>query len=211
MNNTFITFIIPTIGRNSLKNSIKSLEDQSDNNWNAIIIFDGIDINIDNMNDKIKIIKIHKKGIIEKKNCAGFVRNYGMALAKNTEWIGFLDDDDYLAPNYIEKLREEIDLNNEMDICIFRMAYKNKCVLPSKYDKNIIRTKVGISFTLKKSVADQILFHNSPFEDFMYLKDAQNKKFKIVISSYVTYFIKTLPFETELYPKILINFSKTIK
>ena len=37
-----ITFIIPTIGRDTLSNTIKSLEEQTNQNWNAIIIFDGI-------------------------------------------------------------------------------------------------------------------------------------------------------------------------
>ena len=42
MNDIFITFIIPTIGRETLKNSIDSLINQTDHDWNAIIIFDGI-------------------------------------------------------------------------------------------------------------------------------------------------------------------------
>ena len=46
MNN--ITFIVPTIGRISLNNSIKSLLNQTIENWNAIIIFDGIKCNIEN-------------------------------------------------------------------------------------------------------------------------------------------------------------------
>ena len=60
-NNT-ITFIIPTIGRKTLIKSIKSLQNQTNQNWNAIIIFDGIKSNI-NINDpRIKIIEIDKKG-----------------------------------------------------------------------------------------------------------------------------------------------------
>ena len=49
---TFITFIIPTIGRDSLKNSVNSLLNLKDNNWNALIIFDGIKNNLFDEYDK---------------------------------------------------------------------------------------------------------------------------------------------------------------
>jgi glycosyltransferase involved in cell wall biosynthesis len=71
-----LTFIIPTIGRPSLKYAIKSLKDQTIQNWNAIIIFDGIKCNIENNDSRIQIIEIEKKGI--NINSAGNVRNYGM-------------------------------------------------------------------------------------------------------------------------------------
>jgi hypothetical protein len=203
---TFITFIIPTIGRESLKDSIESLNKQKDNDWKAIIIFDGVDVNIDINLDKIKIIKIDKVGFIDKKNCAGLVRNIGIKHCDNTEWIGFLDDDDYLSSDYICNLKEEIRLNNQIEICIFRMAYDNKCILPTKHDKNIIRTHVGISFSIKKYITDNIVFNNNPFEDYLFLKEAQSKKYKIIISSFVMYFIKTFPYETNIFPKVLINF-----
>ena len=57
-----ITFIIPTIGRNTLINSIKSIENQTNSNWQIIIIFDGIKSNIEISNPKIKILEIEKKG-----------------------------------------------------------------------------------------------------------------------------------------------------
>ena len=37
-----ITFIIPTIGRNTLEKAIQSIENQSINEWKIIVIFDGI-------------------------------------------------------------------------------------------------------------------------------------------------------------------------
>jgi hypothetical protein len=206
MTETFITFIIPTIGRETLKKSIESLLYQTDNDWNAIIIFDGIKKNIDIIDKRIKIIEINKIGNIDIKNNGGFVRNIGIKNVENSLWIGFLDDDDYLSENYILNLKNEISIHNNLEICIFRMAYENGYVLPTKNDKNINRYKVGISFAIKKYVGDHILFENNPFEDYLFLKNAQNKKYKIIISSYVTYFVRSLPKNYELYPKILINF-----
>ena len=47
LNNNKITFIIPTIGRPTLSKSIESLINQTNKNWEAIIIFDGIKPNIE--------------------------------------------------------------------------------------------------------------------------------------------------------------------
>ena len=80
-NEIFITFIIPTIGRSTLINSINSLLNQTDNNWNAIIVFDGIKQNITINDNRIKIIEITKCGL---KNSAGSVRNEGIKLCNNS-------------------------------------------------------------------------------------------------------------------------------
>jgi glycosyltransferase involved in cell wall biosynthesis len=184
--NIFITFIIPTIGRISLLDSINSLIEQDDDNWNAIIVFDGIKNNFEINDKRIMIIEIEKIGILDKKNNSGLVRNIGFKYVKNSEWIGFLDDDDLLSNDYISKLKEEITINNNIEVCIFRMGYENKCILPYINDKNIIRKRVGISFAIKKYILnDDVLFENNPFEDFIFLKKLQNKNYKILISSYV--------------------------
>ena len=207
--NTFITFIIPTIGRNTLIDSINSLLNQDDIYWNAVIIFDGIDIN-PLINDKrIKYISIPKSGIEYIKNSSGLVRNYGINYINNnieTEWIGFLDDDDTISKDYISRLKEEIEHNNHIEICIFRMCYSNGYILPSAIDKNIIRNKVGISFAIKSYISKDNLFNNNPFEDYFYLKNLQSKKYKILISSYVTYFVRTNPIQCTIYPKVLLNY-----
>ena len=88
-----ITFIIPTIGRETLKNTLISLQYQTIKNWNAIIIFDGCNQNINNIDDRIKIVCCNKLGT--NINNAGLVRNYGIGLA-NTKWVAFLDDDDVI-------------------------------------------------------------------------------------------------------------------
>lgn len=201
-NEVFITFIIPTIGRSTLINSIESLLNQTDSDWNAIIIFDGIKKNINIDDNRIKLLEIDKCGF---NNCAGLVRNIGLKNCSNTKWIGFLDDDDTLSSNYIEKLKSEINNYPNIEVIIFRMGYENKYVLPTIYDKSIIRNKVGISFAIKKNISDLILFENNPYEDYFFLKRLEHEKYKILISSYVTYFVKTKAYETKLYPKILIN------
>jgi hypothetical protein len=197
--NIFITFIIPTLGRLSLLDSIESLINQDDSQWKAIIIFDGVKNNFEINDERITMIET------EKKNSAGDVRNFGFNYVENSEWIGFLDDDDCLSCNYISRLKEEIEINNNIEVCIFRMGYENKCILPTKNDRNIIRNKVGISFAIKKYISQNILFNNNPYEDFIFLKEIQCKKYKILISSYVCYFVRTKQYECNIFPKILIN------
>jgi len=198
INNSFITFIIPTIGRITLLDAINSLIEQDDPNWKAIIIFDGIEKNIEINDDRIIIVEI------DKQNNAGLVRNIGFQYVKDSEWIGFLDDDDYLSNNYISRLKEEININNTIEVCIFRMSYPNKFILPMATDRNIIRNRVGISFAIKKYISESIFFKDSYYEDFYYLKELQMKKYKILISSYVCYFIRSKPYDCNIFPKIYI-------
>ncbi len=208
----FITFIIPTIGRNSLYNSLLSLLEQTDEDWNCIVIFDGININKDIIikDERIIYLNSEKLGDDTLKSQSGLVRNYGFKYIndnnKETEWIGFLDDDDMLSSNYISYLKKELELNKDLEVCIFRMAFYNKCILPSISDKNINRGKVGISFALKRDIIKNNFFENNVYEDFFYLKKLQLKKYKIIISSYVAYYVRTTPIEYEIFPKILLNF-----
>lgn len=205
--NVFITFIIPTIGRDSLLISIDSLLKLNDLNWNAIIIFDGVKNNFNIKDERIRIIEIDKIGNKGIRNRAGLVRNIGLICDNNSEWIGFLDDDDCISPDYIGNLKEEIKIHKEIDVCIFRMAYNNGHILPQKLDKNIIKGKVGISFAIKREISETNFFINNDFEDYIYLKNLQMKKYKILISSYVSYFIRCEPFNCDFFPKILLNFN----
>lgn len=109
--NNKVTFIIPTIGRDTLLNSINSLLNQTIEDWKAIILFDGIKKTISISDKRIKIIEIQKMG--QNINSAGNIRNYGMSMV-NTEWIGFLDDDDIIADDYLECFYKELQYHDEI-------------------------------------------------------------------------------------------------
>lgn len=205
--NNFITFIIPSIGRESLLDSINSLKNMNDPNWKAIILFDGVKNNFNIKDNRITIIEIDKKeGILNEFNSAGLVRNIGMKNATNTEWIAFLDDDDYLSPDYIDNLKIEIKLNESIEVCVFRMTDINNLILPTNYDNTFNKNRVGISFAMKKYVGDQVLFKNDRFEDYYFLKELEFRKYNIIISPFVNYFIRTNPYPCKLYKRQLINF-----
>jgi hypothetical protein len=188
-----ITFIIPTIGRLSLTKTIQSLKNLKLDKWKCIILFDGIKNNFSSFKDeRIKIIEIPEKLGISP-NYAGKVRNYGFEFV-DTEWIGFVDDDDTLSPLYINNLLEEIKINKEMECCIFRMIYKNLKYLPNINDKDIIKNNVGISFCFKKNLLEKIpdlKFNNHSQEDYYFLKKIKKNNIQITISSFISYFVKT--------------------
>lgn len=182
-----ITFIIPTIGRDTLKRSIKSIEDQTSDQWKVIVIFDGVKSTINNSNSKIKIFEIEKKG--ESKNSAGNVRNYGMKFV-DTDWIAFLDDDDVISPNFVETFNKELNDYPFFDILIFRMAYNNtNNIFPKLKTDNFYKNNVGISFVINKNIINNIQFYPSSTEDYNFLNDARNKNYIIMISPYIKYFV----------------------
>lgn len=199
-----ITFIIPTIGRPTLSKSIESLINQTNKNWEAIIIFDGIKPNIEVTDKRIKIIQIDKKG--RDKNSAGLVRNIGIQHVR-TNWIGYLDDDDYLANDYIDCFYEELNLNPDMDVLIFRMNDKNK-ILPELETDNFYLNYVGISFVMKKKIFNnKLVFAPSSSEDFEYLNLIRNNNYKIIISPYVKYFVRNEDMNNNLKGnRVKINF-----
>ena len=85
------------------------------------------------------------------------------------------------------------------------MAYNNKLVLPNNYDKNIAKCRVGISFAIKSYITKNVLFYNNQYEDYYYLKELEYKKYKIVISPYVCYFVNTQKYEiNKKYERVYI-------
>ena len=182
-----VTFIIPTIGRNTLLNSINSLLNQTIEDWCAIIIFDGIKKNVSISDDRIKIIEIDKLGSAV--NNAGDVRNYGMSLIE-TEWIAFLDDDDIIADDYLEYFYRELKLNEELSVVIFRMKMGDR-IVPKLDTNNFYVCDVGISFIIHKDIfEDNIKFIPDGAEDYLYLDLIRKSGYTMVISPYIKYYVK---------------------
>lgn len=197
-NKPLITFIIPTIGRSTLSNTLDSLIKQTNPNWKAIVIFDGISSTIQNTDPRIHIIESPKLG--EGTNSAGLVRNYGITFA-DTEWVVFVDDDDSICERYVEIIIAESSSYTLADIIIFRMKTPCHCILPNLSTDTFYSCQVGISFAVKKKVFDEgHVFIPHPGEDFNYLNEAINKKYNIMISPFVTYFVRN--YENNRFPQL---------
>lgn len=187
-NKNIITFIIPTIGRESLIDAIESIQKQTIPYWKTIIIFDGIKSNIKIEDNRITIIEIEKKG--KNINNAGNVRNVGMELV-DTEWIAFLDDDDYIEVDYIETFYRELELVKDIDVLIFRMINHDNQIFPYLQSNNFYKGEVGISFVMRKKLIDYgYIFEPNDFEDYELLNKLRNDNYKIMISPYIKYIVR---------------------
>jgi len=181
-----VTFIIPTIGRSTLVNSLQSLEDMKSNLWNALVVFDHVEPTIAET-QRVKILPLHKK--IGFANCAGEVRNAGIRQA-TTEWMAFLDDDDTVTPDYMYRLQQEIYNHPHASVIIFRMVIR-KQLMPSK-SSHFSVGDVGISFAMKRKLYTQfgLQFFPNGCEDFDLLHRIQQGGHNIHISNYITYLVR---------------------
>jgi len=208
---SIITFIIPSINRLSIKNTLKSLLDQKVSNWKAIVIFDGCQPDNSELldllnNPRFLYLNINKTGIIKDltHGAAGFVRNLAMNLV-TTQWIGFVDDDDSLMPYYTEKLLEEIKNTPSVDVISFRMIHNNQIYLPG-FMNNIEINHIGISFCYKTQLfRDGFQFEQSENEDFKLLNSLKNSNKKIVISPFITYLVSNSSPMNTILNRIIIN------
>jgi glycosyltransferase involved in cell wall biosynthesis len=210
-----ITFIIPTLNRNSLKRSLYSILKQNITNWKAIIIFDGceptdLELSLLLDNSRFLYLSIQRLGYEhEIHNTAGYVRNIGMSLV-TTPWIGFVDDDDMILPNYIDRLIEEIRITPTTHLIVFRMI-DTEHIIPQYDITDIILCHVGISFACKTSLFKEgFVFEQSEKEDYTFIKNIQNAKKKIVISPYITYIVRNSIYNInynnlKLLNRIIIN------
>lgn len=192
-----INFIIPSIGRLTLKNTLESLISQSHSDWNCWVGFDGItkeelDTSILIEDSRINyLFSSEKQGNRKFHGNAGLVRNWIISsISNNYEWLAFVDDDDTLTHDYIEKLKEEIEYT-DFDCCIFRMRYdaNNQRIVPPYGMKVIQQNFVGISFCVNKIFinTNNIKFINSDSEDYNFLEQINNKNGEIYLSEHITY------------------------
>ena len=185
----YITFIIPSIGRNSLLNTIDSLKNQNNNNWKAIIIFDGCKNILDEnyINNQISFYEIEKTNCVI--NQASDVRNYALQFVESN-WIAFLDDDDTISNDYVDYFFNQKNIFN-FDLFIYRMINQDLKIFPSLLSRDLIPCDVGISFIAKKDIFKKIKFENSHCEDYDFLNLVKKYNYLILISNTIKYFVKS--------------------
>lgn len=188
-----ISFIIPSIGRPTILNTITSLLNQTNNDWKCLIGFDGIkqeELNLElPKDDRISYFYIDKKlgQIHHKHNHAGKVRNYLMSKVE-TDWIGFVDDDDTLETKYIEWFNNEKS-NNNFDCLLFKMKFADKPnIIPPYGCSSLIEGQVGISFVVNRNfIQNKIEFINYVSEDYVFLKEIEKHNGIIQFSNHIAY------------------------
>lgn len=190
----FISFVIPSVGRKTIINTIQSIKNNTIEDWEIVIVFDNVPkdkIPLIEKDPRIFIINSPKLGI--GKNSGGNVRNVALKLI-NSDWTGFVDDDDTISIDYINKLQQEILEHPQSNVIVFKLfrLTRKKRILPPPNKFFLIEGGVGISFCVntKYYKSKNIYFQPSKIEDWNYLRRIKLLKGKILISRFLCYFAR---------------------
>jgi hypothetical protein len=190
-----VTFITPSKGRPTLDQALASMLNQRNPAWRAIVLYDGVPFNASSppsRDPRVRYMSLPKSATA---NHAGQVRNFGMGLT-NTEWVAFLDDDDFITNTYVDRLLEEAQREPSVECVIFRMYHSGipPHVLPHPQSTNFVINQVGISFAVRKRLYDAgFFFIPGGAEDFVLLDRIRGAGKKMVLSEYMTYFVRAPP------------------
>jgi len=191
-----VTVVIPTIGRLSLAKSIQSAINQS-HLVEKILVVD------DSPAQDTQVISNSIVQVIRTGGSKGpaYSRNAGMGISKS-QWIAFLDDDDFWLPIHIKKLLSFCTLNN-LDAA-YSSAIVNGRVRPSElYDGKVNpmvqiygskkwgKTKLYFptpGLIISRNVVAHLPFNNNMFEreDLWFAHKLYEYQFKIAQSSDAT-------------------------
>jgi len=174
-----ITFIIPSISRSSLPRALQSLIAQTNQDWLAIVVFDG-HYNELPVNDP-RILFTWTTEKLGTGNAASAIRMQGIKLAR-TEWVAFLDDDDTVHQEYVETIHKALDdksLKNS-DLLIYRMQWysgSGNITPPYKYTEasQLELGMVGISMVARRSMFDEIEWGGNWCEDWDLVKKIRDE------------------------------------
>lgn len=199
------TFIIPTIGRDTLCRALDSLFEQTNPRWKAIVIPDKFPIV--EMSEKYQDARITYMELEDTQTKgASLTRNRGLEIA-STEWVSFLDDDDCVDKNYVQYLVDHISEHEKLDVLIFRMRCVRLKIIPEPYCKELAKFHVGISFSLKLPFLRQhgIKFPYGHFEDAECLLKCREKGANILLSKHIVYYVRDAEQKHEEFHDVILS------
>jgi glycosyltransferase involved in cell wall biosynthesis len=173
-NDDTVSVIIPTYNRPiELKRALKSVLDQTYSNILIYIVGDKCPTLDDTMKEILVTLsetdakKLFYWNLQDNSKKYGAVsRNYGLKMMATTQWIAYLDDDNYWLPNHVETLMDSIkNTNADFAFSSFLVDGKDEllCTRPclGRIDSS--------SFLHKKSLAEK--FGYWPMENVKYAND----------------------------------------
>lgn len=117
-----VSVIIPTFNReNLIKETLNSLLTQSYQNWEAIVIDDGSNDNTCITIEEYSEFDVRVKLVVRNREPKGAstCRNIGIECSKG-DYLIFLDSDDILAEECLEKRVKYMQSNAELDFAVFQ-------------------------------------------------------------------------------------------
>lgn len=158
-----ISVIVPVYNvYDYLDKCLNSLVNQSDNDFEVIIVNDGSTDNSQEIIDKYVSENANMKSFIKENGGLSSARNYGLSKATG-EYVLFLDSDDYYEPNTIEIMKKEA-LSDD-DIIVFRMFIDEN----NEIKKSMIEMEKFI-FNDNISASKRLLLYNPSACDKMFRK-----------------------------------------
>lgn len=118
-----ISIVIPTYNcAEFLPETIKSLQEQTYSNWEAVCVDDGSTDNTllvaEELQNRDKRVRVYSRTELPKGG--SHCRNIGLELATG-DYVIFLDGDDMLVPTCLEKRMDKIE-NTDYDFAVFSMG-----------------------------------------------------------------------------------------
>lgn len=154
-----ITVIVPVYNAvKTIEKCIKSIQEQSYNNLEIILINDGSEDKSGIICDKYAYLDQRIKVINKKNEGVARARNSGLAIASG-KYVCFVDADDYIDRNYVyELIKNKIEVDSNLVIC----GYKDIYIKKDKYnikDNSIYEGIININDNINEEIFVNGLIH----------------------------------------------------
>lgn len=113
-----ISIIVPVYNtpKDYIQKCISSLLTQTYSSYEILLVDDGSNEDVADYCDELSHRDLRIRVYHQKNRGVSSARNLGLEVAEG-EYIAFVDADDWVKPDYIEKLLSAIEMNAEMAIC----------------------------------------------------------------------------------------------
>ena len=113
-----ISIIVPVYNtpKDYIQKCISSLLKQTYSSYEILLVDDGSNEDVADYCDELSHKDLRIRVYHQKNRGVSSARNLGLEVAEG-EYIAFVDADDWVEPDYIEKLLSAIEMNAEMAIC----------------------------------------------------------------------------------------------
>jgi glycosyltransferase involved in cell wall biosynthesis len=177
-----IEFIIPTWERpEQLKTILQSLMVQTNPNWSAHVVIDGMTNDYrrvkDLYQDEERIRFSHVEG--PNNDWGHTARNYGLDNSKE-EWIIMTGDDNYYVPTFVQNFLSVAKKNVDFVYCDMLHDLKSDSYLPIQSLLQLGRIDIGNFMTRKTIIGDLRLITDSYEADFKFANYITKHKTKRV-------------------------------